>query len=184
VVAFGGESIPAGTRMPRWDREEDMPIDADEFRAAMGSWPSGVTIITSRAGDQIHGMTVSDFSGVSLDPPMVLVCASRTSVTTGVIQEGRCFGVNVLRVDQSELSNKFASKKDEFKRFEGVATFEEKTGAPLLEQALVNLDCRVVAIHEAGDHLLCVGEIEACRVQEGEPLLYFQGSYGRFEPGV
>ena len=161
-----------------------MPINADEFRAAMGAWPSGVTIITSRSGEQIHGMTVSDFSGVSLDPPLVLVCAARTSVTTSVIQEGRCFGVNVLRADQSELSNRFASKKDEFKRFEGLATFEEKTGAPLLEGALVNLDCRVVAIHEAGDHLLCVGEIESARVHEGEPLLYFRGSYGRFATGV
>ena len=158
-----------------------MPIDADQFKAAMGSWPSGVTIITSRHGDEIHGMTVSDFSGVSLDPPLALVCASRTSHTTRMIQEGECFGVNVLRVDQDALSNKFASKKNEFERFEGVETFEEKTGAPLLANALVNLDCRVVAIHEAGDHLLCVGEIEAAHVGEGEPLLYFRGAYGRFD---
>lgn len=159
-----------------------MPINADEFRAAMGSWPSGVTIITSRSGADVHGMTVSDFSGVSLDPPLALVCAAKTSNTTKMIEEGKCFGVNVLRLEQSALSNKFASKKDEFKRFEGVATFEEKTGAPLLEDALVNLDCRVVAIHDAGDHLLCVGEIEAARVNEGEPLLYFRGGYGRFDP--
>lgn len=159
-----------------------MAISAEEFRLAMGSWPSGVTIITSRAGDQIHGMTVSDFSGVSLDPPLALVCASKSSVTTGVIAEGQCFGVNVLRVDQSALSNKFASKKDEFKRFEGVEIFQAKTGAPLLTGALVNLDCRVVAIHDAGDHVLCVGEIEEARVHEGEPLLYFRGGYGHFEP--
>ena len=158
-----------------------MPINADEFRAAMGSWPSGVTIITSRAGEEIHGMTVSDFSGVSLDPPLALVCASKTSNTTAMIQEGRCFGVNVLRSDQSALSNKFASKKDEEKRFEGVETFEDETGAPLLSGALVNLDCRVVAIHDAGDHLLCVGEIESSKVNEGEPLLFFRGGYGRFE---
>lgn len=159
-----------------------MAINAEEFRAAMGSWPSGVTIITARSGDQIHGMTVSDFSGASLDPPLAMVCAAKTSVTTGLIEEGRCFGVNVLCSDQSALSNKFASKKDEFKRFEGVETFEAKTGAPLLRDALVNLDCRVVAVHDAGDHLLCVGEIEESRVQEGEPLVYFRGSYGRFEP--
>ncbi len=159
-----------------------MAIDADEFRAAMGSWASGVTIITSRAGDQIHGMTVSDFSGASLDPPLALVCAAKTSVTTGVIERGRCFGVNVLRSDQDSLSNRFASKKDEFKRFEGVETFEAKTGAPLLVGALVNLDCRLVGWHEAGDHVLCVGEIEEAQVHEGEPLLFFRGGYGRFEP--
>jgi flavin reductase (DIM6/NTAB) family NADH-FMN oxidoreductase RutF len=159
-----------------------MAINADEFRAAMGSWPSGVTIITSKSGDQIHGMTVSDFSGASLDPPLALVCASKTSVTTGVIQEGECFGVNVLRADQSDLSNKFASKKDEFKRFEGVETFEGTTGAPLLSGALVNLDCRLTAVHDAGDHVLCVGQIEESHVRDGEPLVYFRGSYGGFEP--
>jgi len=158
-----------------------MAIDADEFRAAMGSWPSGVTIVTSRAGEQIHGMTVSDFSGVSLDPPLALVCAAKSSVTTGLIEEGRCFGVNVLRLGQDALSNKFASKKDEFKRFDGVETFEAKTGAPLIRDALVNLDCRVVAVHEAGDHLLCVGEIEEAHIHEGAPLLFFRGGYGRFE---
>lgn len=159
-----------------------MTITADEFRAALGSWPSGVTIITSRAGEEIHGMTVSDFSGASLDPALALVCASKSSVTTGVIQKGRCFGVNILREDQSALSNKFASKKDEFKRFEGVSTFDSKTGAPLIEEALVNLDCSLVAVHDAGDHLLCVGEIESVHVNEGEPLVFFKGSYGGFEP--
>jgi flavin reductase (DIM6/NTAB) family NADH-FMN oxidoreductase RutF len=159
-----------------------MAIDEEMFRAAMGSWPSGVTIVTSRAGEQIHGMTVSDFSGVSLDPPLALVCAAKTSVTTGLIVEAQCFGVNVLRVDQAALSNKFASKKDEFKRFEDVDTFEVKTGAPLLRGALVNLDCRVVATHEAGDHILCVGEIEEALINEGQPLLFFRGEYGRFEP--
>ena len=159
-----------------------MAIDADEFRVAMGSWPSGVTIVTSRAGEKIHGMTVSDFSGVSLDPPLALVCAAKSSVTTGVIEEGRCFGVNILRFDQDALSNKFASKKDEFKRFDGVETFEAITGAPLLRDALVNLDCRVVATHDAGDHLVFVGEIEEAHVGDGEPLLFFRGGYGRFEP--
>ncbi len=159
-----------------------MAISADEFRAAMGAWPSGVTIITARAGDRIHGMTVSDFSGASLDPPLALVCASKTSHTTSMIQEGENFGVNVLRVEQDGLSNKFASKKDEWSRFDDVETFETKTGAPLIADALVNLDCRLVAVHDAGDHLLCVGEIESAKVNEGQPLLYFKGGYGRFEP--
>ena len=159
-----------------------MPINADEFLAAMGAWPSGVTIITSRAGEEIHGMTVSDFSGASLDPPLALVCASKTSNTTAMIEEGKCFGVNVLCVDQDALSSKFASKKDEFKRFEGVETFEGETGAPLLSDALVNLDCRLIALHDAGDHVLCVGQIEEAHVREGEPLLFFKGGYGQFTP--
>lgn len=158
-----------------------MAITVDEFKAALGSWASGVTIITSRAGDKIHGMTVSDFSGASLSPPLALVCASKTSNTTAMIEQGRCFGVNVLRAGQQALSNRFASKKDEWTRFEGVETFTAKTGAPLLVGALVNLDCRLVAVHDAGDHLLCVGEIEESHVRDGEPLLYFRASYGRFQ---
>ncbi len=157
-----------------------MAINADEFKAALASWASGITIITARAGERIHGMTVSDFSGASLAPPLALVCAAKTSNTTAMIQEGGCFGVNVLRVGQQALSNRFASKKDEWTRFEGVETFAAKTGAPLLADALVNLDCRLVAVHDAGDHLLCVGEIEQVNIRDGEPLLYFRGSYGRF----
>jgi flavin reductase (DIM6/NTAB) family NADH-FMN oxidoreductase RutF len=98
-----------------------------------------------------------------------------------MIEEAGCFGVNVLRLGQDALSNKFASKKDEFKRFDGVETFEAKTGAPLLRDVLVSLDCRVVAIHDAGDHVLCVGEIEEAHIHEGEPLLFYRGGYGRFE---
>jgi len=157
-----------------------MAINADEFRSAMGSWPSGVTIITSRVNDEIHGMTVSDFSGASLDPPCALVCASIGSVTTTMIEDGKCFGVNILRADQEDLSNRFASKEGEFTRFEGLETFVATTGAPLLSDALVNLDCRLVALYSAGDHLLCVGEIEEARVRNGEPLLFFRGRYGRF----
>ena len=107
-----------------------------------------------------------------------------SNFTTAMIEEGRCFGVNVLRAGQGALSNRFASKKDEWQRFEGVETFTAKTGAPLLAEALVNLDCRLVAVHEAGDHLLCVGEIEEARVREGEPLVYFRASYGRFQKDV
>ncbi len=158
-----------------------MAITADEFKAALSSWASGVTIITSRAGDKVHGMTVSDFSGASLAPPLALVCAAKSSNTTAMIEQGRCFGVNVLRAGQQALSNKFASKKDEWTRLEGVETFTAKTGAPLLADALVNLDCRLVAVHDAGDHLLCVGEIEESHVRDGEPLLYFRASYGRFQ---
>ena len=161
-----------------------MAINADEFKAALAAWASGVTIITARAGDRIHGMTVSDFSGASLAPPLALVCASKTSNTTAMIEEGRCFGVNVLRAGQAKLSNRFASKKDEWTRFEGVETFTAKTGAPLLCDALVNLDCKLIAVHEAGDHLICIGEIEDAQVHEGEPLVYFRASYGRFQKDV
>ncbi len=158
-----------------------MAISGDEFREALGRWASGVTIITTRAGDRIHGMTVSDFSGVSLSPPLASVCASKGSNTTELIAEGECFGVNVLTTAQQDLSNRFASKKLEGQRFDGLETIELETGAPLLPDALVNLDCRLVATHDAGDHVIYIGEIVASVAREGEPLLFYRGSYGRFE---
>jgi len=154
-------------------------ISAEDFREALGRWASGVTIITSRVGDRIHGMTVSDFSGASMSPPLATVCAAKGSNTTALIAEGECFGVNVLRADQQDLSNRFASKKLENERFDGLETIELETGAPLLDQALVNLDCRLVATHDTGDHVIYVGEIVASIVREGDPLLYFRGGYGQ-----
>jgi len=154
-------------------------ISADEFKDALGRWASGFTVITTRAGDRIHGMTVSDFSGASLSPPLATICASKDSSTTGLIAEGECFGVSVLSEDQQEVSNRFASKKLEHERFDGVETIELETGAPLLADALVNLDCRLVATHDAGDHVIYVGEIVASVAREGQPLLYFRGAYGR-----
>ena len=89
-----------------------MPVTADEFKRALGRWATGVTIVTARDGERIHGMTVSAFNEVSLDPPLVLVCADRSSNTLPVIRAGGVFAVNVLARDQEALSNRFASKKD------------------------------------------------------------------------
>lgn len=130
----------------------------------------------------IHGMTVSDFSGVSLDPPLVSVCADKSSNTLDVIRDGKCFAVNVLAAGQEPLSNKFASKKDEFKRFDGLEVETGVTGAPLIPGCVSNLDCAVVAEHDAGDHVIFVGKVEEIRSHDREPLLYFAGSYGRFAP--
>ena len=161
-----------------------MPVSGDEFRSALARWGSGVAIVTSAAGGKIHGMTVSAFSSVSLDPPLVLVCADKSSNTLGVIHEGGVFAVNILAAAQRDLSNKFASKKDEHLRFEGVAWRPGATGAPILEGALAALDCRVVAAHDAGDHVIYVGRVEAVEATHGEPLVYFGGAYrGLTEPG-
>ncbi|MCP5058001.1 MAG: flavin reductase family protein [bacterium] len=154
-----------------------MPIDTDEFRKCLGSWPSGVAIVTSRSGDRIHGMTVSDFSGASLSPPLVTVCCNRASITTGLIAEGKCFAVNILAADQEELSNRFASKKLENVRFEGIECDAAETGAPLIPGAVVNMDCILVATHDAGDHVIYIGQIEAARIHGGEPLVYCGGAY-------
>jgi len=154
-----------------------MSVSPEAFRAALGDWASGVTIVTSRHGDVIHGMTVSAFASVSLEPPLVLVCADQGSETHGVIAASGVFGVNVLTQAQRALSDKFAAAKDEHRRFEGVAWSAAPTGVPLLDEALVSLDCRVEVAHEAGDHVIYVGLVEAIERRDGDPLLYYRGGY-------
>lgn len=152
-------------------------VSAEEFKAGLALWASGVTIVTARAGEETHGMTVSAFCSVSLDPPLVLVCADKASNTRAVIEKGRCFAANVLARSQEALSNRFASKKDEWRRFEGLEFDSGTTGAPLLRGTVASLDCRLVAAHDAGDHVIFVGEVEEIRSGPGEPLLYFGGRY-------
>lgn len=152
-------------------------VDAEAFKAAMSRWTTGVTIVTTRAGERVHGMTVSDFAGVSLEPPLVLICADKSSNTHPLIAEGGCFAVNFLAAGQEALSNKFASRREEWQRFDGLECGTAVTGAPLIPGALVGLDCRVEAAHDAGDHVIYVGRVKAIVRGEGEPLVYYAGSY-------
>jgi flavin reductase (DIM6/NTAB) family NADH-FMN oxidoreductase RutF len=170
--------------LPRSKRflEVAVAISAEEFRVALATRAGGVAVVTSRAGDEIHGMTVTDWAGVSVDPPLALVCADKKSNTLGVIESGGCFAINVLAAGLEELSNRFASKQDEEKRFENLAYEKGVTGAPLLAGAVTCLDCRVVSKHEAGDHWVLIGEIETSIVRGGEPLVYCGGGYQRLVP--
>ena len=156
-----------------------MPVSGDEFRRVLSARVAGVAIVTSRAGDTIHGMTVTDWAGVSVEPPLALVCISKTSRTLEVVEDGKCFAINVLAADQQELSNRFASKENEWQRFDGLELEEGSTGAPLLKGALACLDCQVVAAHEAGDHWLYVGQVEKVVLRSGEPLVYWDSDYQR-----
>jgi len=159
-----------------------MPVSADEFKAALGEWGSGVTIVTARAGEEIHGMTVSAFCSVSLEPPLVLVCADKATNTQSLIERGGCFAVSILARGQEELSNRFASKRQEWQRFDGLEVETAKTGAPLIPGAVVGLDCSVSAAHDAGDHVIYVGRVEEARLRDAEPLFYYRGRYGAFRP--
>jgi flavin reductase (DIM6/NTAB) family NADH-FMN oxidoreductase RutF len=152
-------------------------IAPEQFKQALAQWASGVTIVTSRDGDRVQGMTVSAFSSVSLEPPLVLVCADKTSITHGLIQRSGVLGVSVLAEDQQALSNRFASKRDEHLRFQGLACAEGATGCPRIPGALVWLDCRVAQAVDAGDHRVYIAEVIEAEVQEGRPLVYFRSSY-------
>ncbi|HJL03522.1 MAG TPA: flavin reductase family protein [Polyangiaceae bacterium LLY-WYZ-15_(1-7)] len=157
-------------------------VDKEAFTQAMRRWASGVTILTSCADGEIHGMTVSAFSSVSADPPLVLVCANQSSTTHGVIQAGGIFAVNILAADQDELSTRFAFT-DAAERFEGVPWTQGSTGAPLLVGSLVQVECRVRSAHLEGSHCIYIGEVLHTFVRaDAEPLLYFDGAYRRLAP--
>ncbi len=159
-----------------------MALDRDAFKQVMGRWTTGVTIVTARAGDAIHGMTVSAFTEVSLEPPLVLVCADKSSNTHPLIAEGGVFAVNILARNQAALSDKFASKQDEHLRFEGVDWSMAETGSPILPDTVAALDCRVHAAHESGDHVIYLGEVLWTRCDPDKSvLLYSSGTYGDFK---
>lgn len=161
--------------------DESELVGPEGFKAVMRCWASGVTILTSKAGDTVHGMTVSAFSSVSAKPPLVLVCANATSTTHGVIQAGGVFAVNILASDQETLSNKFAFT-EAADRFADVAWREGETGAPLLEGCAAQLECRVRSAHLEGTHSIYIGEVRAVSVTEKAPLLYFDGAYRTLAP--
>jgi flavin reductase (DIM6/NTAB) family NADH-FMN oxidoreductase RutF len=156
-------------------------VAPERLKELLGRRAAAVAIVTARAGERVHGMTVTAYTEVSLVPPLVLVCADKSSNTHPLIAAGGVFALNLLAHGQVELSNRFAAKQDEERRFEGVACETAATGAPLLPGTLGALDCRVVAAHDAGDHVIYVGRVEALRFHpEREPLLYQRGSYGVF----
>jgi flavin reductase (DIM6/NTAB) family NADH-FMN oxidoreductase RutF len=155
-----------------------MAIDPDDFRRALAQFASGVTAVTTRdAGGRALGLTVTAFSSVSLEPPLVLVCVDRRSEANAGFRDSGAFGVSVLAEEQEEVSKQFAWGGPA--KFEKVETIEGGTGVPLVARALAHLECRIVAAHPAGDHTIYVGEIVAMSTRPGRPLVYWHGGYRR-----
>ena len=154
-------------------------ISSEEFRLALRHFPAGVTIVTIRAGEEIHGLTVSAFASVSAEPPMIMVIIENRHHAYNLLQQPEAvFAVNILGEDQSELSNRFAWVKDENRFAQGDWT-TANTGAPILADALAWLDCRIHARYPAGSHTIYVGEVHASIVpkQEAPPLIYWNRGY-------
>ena len=157
-----------------------MAIGPDEFRAVLGRFASGVTIVTAQdANGRDHGMTVSAFCSVSLVPPLVLACIDEATDMHAIIGKASHFGVSILESGQEALSRRFAELPAG--RFDGIGYTRAESGVILLDDAIAHLDCRVVARHEAGDHLICVGEVAWARCRQERPLLYYRGGYAQLE---
>jgi flavin reductase (DIM6/NTAB) family NADH-FMN oxidoreductase RutF len=158
-------------------------VSTGQFKTALGQWPSGVSVVTTRVGSTAAGMTVSAFFSVSLDPPLVAVCLDRKAATLGLVTRSGRFAVNVLSAAQSELSDRFATRDNEPTRFDGVALHpSEAAGSPLIAGAVVHLDCELTATHDAGDHVLCVGQVGLALTHPGSPLIYHASRYHSLSP--
>lgn len=161
-----------------------MAVDADTFKACLGRFASGVTVVTVAGEDGDHGMTASAFSSVSLDPPLVLVCVGNGKETHAAVTAAGAFAVNILSDRQVSVSNRFAGwwPQGGSKWADLAIDRAPSSGAAWIGGALANLDCSLHAAHEAGDHTIFIGRIEHARLvdppAEGlAPLLYFSGSY-------
>ena len=153
-----------------------------ELRNALGSFATGVTIVTTRSRDgKLHGMTANSFTSVSLDPMLVLVCVDYRARTLALMEATDRFGISVLAENQQALSDYFAGSDQDPQTAGplGVRFRFSQHGTPLLEECLATLDCRKVSAHVAGDHTIFIGEVVDMDAVEGRPLLFYAGRYHR-----
>ena len=157
-----------------------MSLSQTEFRRAMGSFATGVTVITVDHEGEVHGMTANAFASVSLDPLLVLVCVDRKARTHAHLHAKKRFGVNVLAEDQRVISEYYARASITYQdaEREAEARFDRtKHGTPVLHGALAYLECRLHTAQDTGDPTIFIAEVEDVVVREGNPLLYFRSTY-------
>lgn len=161
-------------------REQRVSIDQAEFRRVLGHFASGVTVVTFGQEGQYHGLTVSAFCSLSLEPPLVLVCIDRRFASHELLKESGSFAVNILAEDGERLSRHFSSRAPD--KFSSVPYHIGVTGAPLLDAALATIECRVVDQLPGGDHSIFVGAVLAADASDhAGPLLYFRSGYHRLK---
>ncbi|WP_340121776.1 flavin reductase family protein [Methylobacter svalbardensis] len=160
-----------------------MTVGVDDFKKAMQLWTSGVTVVTTHSEKfGIQGMTVTAFSSVSINPPQILVCLNESADTGAGIKQSQHFAVNILSSTQQDVSNQFAGGSNQQQRFENTPWTAGTTGAPILDNSLMSLECKVIEEVRAGTHWIIIGEVQDCVCREGEPLLYYRGNYQQLMP--
>jgi flavin reductase (DIM6/NTAB) family NADH-FMN oxidoreductase RutF len=155
-----------------------MGVDADTFRSLMGRFASGVTVVTL-VDAQGHDNGVTAFASLSLEPALVLICVDRAASIHPLLHAAATFAVNILSADQEALARRFAATLPD--RFDGIGYTRGTTGAALLDDTLVHLECRKVQELPGGDHTIFLGEVETGTIRPGAPLLYYRGGYAQLE---
>ena len=148
------------------------------FRNALGMFATGITVVSTRtpAGAPI-GLTVNSFNSVSLDPPLIVWSLAKELPSRDLFEGCEYYAINVLAEDQTELSQRFASRAGE--RFAGLEIDEGEGGVPLLRGCCARFVCRNSVRHEGGDHLVFISEVLSFDSSPRAPLLYFGGAYRR-----
>jgi 3-hydroxy-9,10-secoandrosta-1,3,5(10)-triene-9,17-dione monooxygenase reductase component len=148
----------------------------EELRQIMGRYATGAAIVTASHDGQPYGLAVNSLTSVSLDPPLVLFCPAKRSETWPSIEAAGHFAVNILGDGQEDLCRLFSRKGAD--RFAEVAWSPSTSGSPVLDDVIAYLECRIDAVHDAGDHFITVGEVLSLGVkQEAAPLVFYNGAY-------
>jgi flavin reductase (DIM6/NTAB) family NADH-FMN oxidoreductase RutF len=155
-----------------------MTFDARAFRTALGSFPTGVAVVTTAASAEHHlGITVNSFTSVSLDPPLVLWCMDKKSDRYHAFTKAQSYTVSILGTEHQEVSSRLATQGNH--SLDGIDLKKTTLGPPALADALAIFECRAEAVHEAGDHAILIGRVvHFSRHDGGAPLVFFRGKYG------
>jgi flavin reductase (DIM6/NTAB) family NADH-FMN oxidoreductase RutF len=154
-----------------------MTFDTKAFRHALGSFPTGVAVVTAIGGADPAGMTVNSFTSVSLDPPLVLWCLKKDSHRYHVFADAEAFTINILGTEHESVSSRLARQGEH--SLHGVDLLETELGPPALADAHAVFECARESAHEAGDHLILIGRVvRFARRDDGAPLVFYRGRYG------
>ena len=154
-------------------------VDEGAFKGAAGSFGSGVTVVTTVQDGMVHGMTVSAFASISLDPRQIMVSLRTGSRLQGMVEESGVFAVSILGEAQKDIASHFATRgleiqRGAFPQFESVTSV---TGSPIFADSLAHFDCTLAHAFECGDHYIFVGDVVDADSADGEPLMYYKGSF-------
>jgi flavin reductase ActVB len=156
----------------------DNVVAPPAFRAAMSRFATGVTVVTTRDEEnRPYGFTASSFCSVSLDPPLILVCLARTANSFQVFARSPRFAVSILQAQHAEVAARFATKRAD--KFDGCIIAPSPSGLPVVAQALAVVECELRNRHEAGDHIIMVGQVYGVQLSEGSPMVYFERAFHR-----
>jgi len=154
-------------------QQVDHEIDDRLFRNAMGSFATGVTVITTEVAEEVHGMTANAFMSISLNPKLVAISIGENARMHQHIKDANQFAINILSSDQQNVSKQFSGQLNG----ESEITFATYKGLPILEDALAVVTCKLYSEYVVGDHTVFIGHVTGVKLEQKEPLLFSQGKY-------